>query len=210
MAKEIEILPQFMLGDANWAVSGDALGFSAPYIYSLHHANDWSSVRTLEPQKQEETSFVALLATTEHITAANVRKDLIIAGVIDPQTELHNLDLLLGSPLFKHSKSPTLWFHRSWLLQRYPQLRDLDRELAIIAKAAAHHPRNYYAWAYARELESCRRVSDWVWSLCQKNLSDVSMWCFLAHVDVTKRAEAQQIMDQWPHESVAAYLKLTN
>ncbi|KAL8686287.1 MAG: hypothetical protein Q9218_007211, partial [Villophora microphyllina] len=86
--------------------------------------------------------------------------------------ELHFLSSILTSPLYKHAKSPTLWSHRLWLLRTFPFLSHLafhdpdptaapnqlstDRfvveELEVVMKAAERHPRNYYAWNYAREI----------------------------------------------------------
>lgn len=212
-AEGIEILPPYLLGEDDWRVEENVIGFSAVYLYKLHHAHreSWPQIRSLPPQEQNNISLVALLATTEHLTAVNIRKELVQAGFTAPADELHTLDLLLGSPLLKHSKSPMLWFHRKWLLEKYPTLVDLEHELGIIAKAANHHPKNYYAWSYARQLvggHNQTRISQWAWELCCANVSDVSMWTFLASVDRSKAGPAREMHAKWPHESIKTYLRL--
>lgn len=211
--EEIEILPQFILGEDDWRLQQNVIGFSAIYLYKLHHTYRelWASIRDLSPNEQNKISLVALLATTEHLTAVNIRKELVEAGIVTPADELHTLDILLGSPLVKHSKSPMLWFHRTWLLEKYPELVELEHELRIVSKAAHHHPKNYYAWTYARRLvrESNReRISQWAWELCCANVSDVSMWSFLAAVDASRASQARQMDEKWPHESIKTYLRL--
>lgn len=159
-------------------------------------------------------STVALLATTENARLINTRKLILLLNFGDVATELRLLNVLMCSPLPKHNKSPLLWYHRRWLLETffpsgdyndmveslYPQLKDkplgsvAQAEFAIISIAAHMHPRNYYAWAYARWLlgspaiatNSTERmdmhyVMDETYSLCAKHVSDISMWTFLVH-----------------------------
>ncbi|MCJ1425231.1 hypothetical protein MMC29_003119 [Sticta canariensis] len=91
--------------------------------------------------------------------------------------EFHYLTSLLTSPLPKHTKSSTLWSHRLFLLRTFgPEIVQIHsltgfstntttplelhsqtatlwiRELSIILTAGERHPRNYYAWNYARQL----------------------------------------------------------
>ncbi|KAL9099622.1 MAG: hypothetical protein Q9163_004897 [Psora crenata] len=100
-------------------------------------------------------------------------------GIVEE--ELRFLESLLTSPLPKHTKSSTLWSHRLWLLRTVPphsfcpggvagadgyegikpagveQKKEVDtsltwkRELGIVMSAGERHPRNYYAWNYARD-----------------------------------------------------------
>jgi hypothetical protein len=111
-----------------------------------------------------------LLFDPEHLTAANARKRIILAlesesgeraqkGIM---MDLWFLDSLFQSQLNKHTKSPTLWAHRKWLMQRPPSqllnkeatstgLLGMEKEITIVALAAAGiHPRNYYAWNHIR------------------------------------------------------------
>ncbi|EWC43588.1 hypothetical protein DRE_01475 [Drechslerella stenobrocha 248] len=120
---------------------------------------------------------------------------------ITPLTELAFLTSLLTSPLHRHTKSPVLWSHRRWLLTTYPGLTTLPSrpssaraaaakaarkwargEISTLFRAAEAHPRNYYAWTYARWLAGSRNVQfnqeDLV-SWCIKHPSDVSGWGWL-------------------------------
>lgn len=139
-----------------------------------------------------ESTLILLLWDPNHLTAANFRKKHLLSlrngsGShklhTDPSfsssfakcltIELAFLTTLLTSPLPKHTKSPTLWSHRLFLLRTFGgELLPLvpipsndrsacaqhlptalwEQELAIILKAAERHPRNYYSWNYARQL----------------------------------------------------------
>ncbi|KAI9785702.1 MAG: hypothetical protein M1839_008719 [Geoglossum umbratile] len=126
-------------------------------------------------------TFVILLFDSEHLTAANLRKRFLLEGrkvVGDEsgdrlipyatQRELIAIETLLTSPLRRHTKSPTLWYHRRWVLRQWltSSLWDEERrlhfdadwlwqrvyrpELLMVMKAGEQHPRNYYAWSHAR------------------------------------------------------------
>ena len=134
-----------------------------------------------------------LLWDPNHITAANVRKRWISdlaerengasVGVGDEngygkegvraavERELRFLETLVTSPLKKHTKAPTLWAQRGWVVGTFwdeavhhhdqekeeagsveTVTRFWDEELGIVMRAGERHPRNYYAWQYARVL----------------------------------------------------------
>ncbi len=142
---------------------------------------------------------VILLMDPEHITAANARKRLLQsyrsdAGEIREriQEERRFLDSLLVSRLHRHTKSPTLWNHRRWLVELSIELGmpagGLGDMINIIMVAAERHPRNYYAWSHARylmalpttasqEIDSIvvPAVKDW----CLRHHTDISGWTFL-------------------------------
>lgn len=158
-----------------------------------------------------------LLFDPEHITAANFRKRRLLAlrdadDMLVYQKalmfELCFLDSILTSPLHRQTKSPTLWWHRSWLLRLIAplELRSasgkriatiISAALDSVCKSGERHPKNYYAWQYARRLVAALvRVAaevdapfpfDWVVSAfsdkvctwCFKNPSDISGWSFL-------------------------------
>jgi protein prenyltransferase alpha subunit repeat containing protein 1 len=126
-------------------------------------------------QNQEailDASAVLLLMMPEHLAAVNARKRIIMDWEKQSQEkgrkriimDLWITDSLFWSPLHKHTKSPTLWSHRKWLIQRLPSPKPLqmertcsslslrrEREVSMIALVAAEmHPRNYYAWGYLR------------------------------------------------------------
>ena len=107
---------------------------------------------------------VMLLMDPEHLTAANARKRLIQKSQRDPKAnleqilkrELHLVDSYLTSRLHRHTKSPTLWSHRRWILDvcKSSQMEyDIHHDLKTVALVAAErHPRNYYAWCHLRWL----------------------------------------------------------
>jgi hypothetical protein len=113
--------------------------------------------------------------------------------------ELYFLNSILTSPLHRQSKSPTLWFHRWWLLNQILEESQslwplVDREMLSVFKSAERHANNYYAWQHGRRLISAclkldahglsammtlpERVKTW----CLSNPSDISAWTFLAYL----------------------------
>jgi len=74
-------------------------------------------------------STVLLLFDSEHLTAMNLRKNVLLQQIQQNTqegqqntayelccTELQWLTNILTSPLHRHSKSPLLWSHRRWLI----------------------------------------------------------------------------------------------
>ncbi|RHZ48545.1 uncharacterized protein CDV56_102863 [Aspergillus thermomutatus] len=92
---------------------------------------------------QDEASIaseIILLFDCEHTTACNWRKrrldalikgqDLYSTDEVDRESLIHTLETerslmttYLCSPLHRHTKSPTLWQHRLWLLNRMAKLQ---------------------------------------------------------------------------------------
>ncbi|KAF2642344.1 hypothetical protein P280DRAFT_467710 [Massarina eburnea CBS 473.64] len=160
---------------------------------------------TKDMQTKLQSTRIMLLFDPEHLTAANYRKrclenrmKLMFADkVIDHEVQF--LNSILTSPLHRQSKSPTLWNHRYWLVSKYCVPRRLNdlvdfvlQELGIVCKSSERHPRNYYAFGYARRLvdqvknefrsdfpklltNAVAMVGDW----CLRNPSDTSGWSFL-------------------------------
>jgi len=114
-----------------------------------------------------------LLYDPEHITVTNYRKRRILKAIAESHDGLDNLfdrelvflNSILTSPLHRQSKSPTLWYHRLWLLNLLiparlrrattePFLVFVGTELDAVLKAGERHPKNYYSWQYARRLFS--------------------------------------------------------
>ena len=132
--------------------------------------------KLLTPHMQEalHASSIILLLSPEHLTACNLRKRHLLSRPpsslpLALSYEFRFLDSLLTSPLHRHTKSPTLWSHRRWLLSQYLRLIYpssgkgngggeaspsviLSSEVDIILRAATHHPRNYYAFQHLRLL----------------------------------------------------------
>jgi protein prenyltransferase alpha subunit repeat containing protein 1 len=111
-----------------------------------------------------DSSAVILLMDPEHLTAANARKRYIQTYQNRPTPELRTqltlemlwVDSMLTSRLHRHTKSPTLWGHRRWVLeisQSFRMPHDVHKDLtAVVLVAAERHPRNYYAWLHMRWL----------------------------------------------------------
>jgi hypothetical protein len=114
-----------------------------------------------------------LLFDPEHITVANYRKRRILkvreddtGGLAFEEAIMQEtvfLNSILTSPLHRQSKSPTLWHHRAWLLEILIPIKLVDpsgkelmillrSELNSVLKAGERHPKNYYAFQYARKL----------------------------------------------------------
>ena len=176
-----------------------------------------------------EATRIILLFDPEHLTAANFRKKRLVTiqkestrGFTNTlttaaQQELRFLDSILTSPLHRQSKSPTLWHHRYWLFSNLlltttsyspfngPYDPLVKSEFDAVFKAGEQHPKNYYAWQYARRLidllvsisqqsetQSNRaqldvqdifklyasRAKDW----CLRHPSDTSGWSFLLFI----------------------------
>jgi hypothetical protein len=174
-------------------------------------ANKQSSDPSSTSQAMRATGIV-LLFDPEHVTAANYRKRVLAqleseeglcAG--NPyhdalQRELCFLDSILTSPLHRQSKSPTLWYHRSRIVDSLTLVGltgALDdqkaafwhKELEAVCKSAEQHPKNYHAWQYARRLvqkaygceideQFARHVKKW----CCRHPSDISGWSFLLYL----------------------------
>jgi hypothetical protein len=157
-------------------------------------------------------SKVILLHDPEYLTAANFRKRRILTLKDDDtaqsqtafrkavQHEFCFLDSILTSPLHRHTKSPTLWSHRLWLLDLLSpkglknaptehRARFCRAELDAVRKSGERHPKNYYAWQYARRLmdrisdedvkfDFAHQVKDW----CCMHPSDTSGWSCLFYL----------------------------
>ncbi|EPS41808.1 hypothetical protein H072_4206 [Dactylellina haptotyla CBS 200.50] len=138
---------------------------------------------------------------------------------LTPQTEYTLLTSILTSPLHRHTKSPHLWSHRRWLLTTYPSLkyppstsssssssssrpsisssssskllkRWARNEISTILRAAESHPKNYYAWTYARHLVLANHITfnhEDLIAWCTRHPADVSGWSFLAWLWVLER-----------------------
>lgn len=143
-----------------------------------------------------QSTAVALLMDPEHLTAANIRKRAIVSSLeakhFPPEVilrqEKHFVDSLLTSRLHRHTKSPTLWSHRRWLVDRFSRCHvpiDIRSDLtSVIMVAAERHPRNYYAWHHARWL-LCNSTTPPGGDLLTAVARDVKQWCFKHHDDIS-------------------------
>ncbi|ODM22326.1 hypothetical protein SI65_03172 [Aspergillus cristatus] len=176
-----------------------------------------SSISTEEELYEDEdvlrASEILILLAPEHVTACNWRKRRLIRilqSTSDDVLEILDKELTLTasylcSPLHRHTKSPTLWQHRLWVLRRILSIRDpgetpeaiqslLQSELSIVLRSGELHPRNYYAFSYMRQLHTLlsktgpeaeditiallERTVSW----CQANTRDISGWMFALYL----------------------------
>lgn len=182
-----------------------------------------------------DATAVMLVMDPEHLTAANTRKRLLVETHTeeDVANEKYFIDSLLTSRLHRHTKSPTLWNHKEWLLRWSTEnniTNDVDHDFTkVILVAAERHPRNYYAWSHARFLRKgkptaesandTRRDIDWIqytkkW--CFSHHDDISGWTFLTVLLEDNTIEKQEIFDEtmnlaqsfhWRGESVWYFLR---
>lgn len=188
-----------------------------------------------------KATSVILLMDPEHLTAANTRKRFLsdAAAMSYPDLEerllkeKYYVDSVLTSRLHRHTKSPTLWGHRQWLMERMRNRGlsvDLTGDLGnLVFVAAERHPRNYYAWSHARyltavtllqpDLQSGKPLSTAVevskrWCLAHHN--DVSGWAFLMFLLSRCSEQVAPVFNeilkvatsfQWRNESVWYFLR---
>ncbi|KAH7401640.1 hypothetical protein BKA66DRAFT_405521 [Pyrenochaeta sp. MPI-SDFR-AT-0127] len=211
---EIEILPP-AIQPPNGILMQDGLSLGIPKkILALAYME--ARQQFFENKAATDRASVALQATKvmllfdpEHLTAANFRKRrlLTLRDMNGPQSranyhqtlqqELCFVNSILTSPLHRQSKSPTLWHHRLFMMRplvllelenasKAQEIAFWRSELAAVCKSGQQHPKNYYAWQYARKLmtsikspgindDFARFVKDW----CCKHPSDISGWSFL-------------------------------
>ncbi|KAF2794916.1 protein prenylyltransferase [Melanomma pulvis-pyrius CBS 109.77] len=243
---EIEILPPaiqptdglLMMDGLNVGVPKKILVLAYVKARQLFFASiqvDGTSLQALD------ASRVMLLFDPEHITVANFRKRRILNIKAEAPgqfiqvviRELVFINSILTSPLHRQSKSPTLWHHRAWLLGMLIPIKLIDAsgeqllafaraELDAVLKSGEWHPKNYYAWQYARRLltrvESLyANDSDHAWKAsyheflatcaslirawCCLNPSDISGWTFLSFLLprlnslTSRRRIVQQVLD---------------
>ncbi|GKZ24586.1 hypothetical protein AbraIFM66951_011438 [Aspergillus brasiliensis] len=132
-------------------------------------------------------SEIILLFDCEHLTACSWRKRRLAALIqhggsagtslahremttLELDTELSLLTTYICSPLHRHTKSPTLYNHRLWVLRQMlsessgsltrreddrelvSDRKVLDEELSIVLRSGELHPKNYYGFTYMRQL----------------------------------------------------------
>ncbi|RVD87028.1 uncharacterized protein DFL_005277 [Arthrobotrys flagrans] len=251
---QIELLPFYPVPPTHIFVESTSLGIPKSSLWkAFRHARPlfFSTLSALSSSPTIpstnilltllNTSTILLLHDSEHLTAINARKRVLITlfppGTpfpignrgqelpISPQGEYFFLTSLLTSPLHRHTKSPHLWNHRRWLISTYPSLKHpipppppggtappsrpgtadnsalaksfrrwCRKEVSTVLRAAEAHPKNYYAWTYARWIVSSQGVpfnhEDLV-SWCMKHPGDVSGWNFLAWLWTSEALSSQ-------------------
>lgn len=160
---------------------------------------------------------VILLMDPEFLTAANTRKRLIQRYIAfnqrknqsteDIRLVLENekrfVDSLLTSRLHRHTKSPTLWNHRRWLVEAFASSQgyypDVTADITnIVLVAGERHPRNYYAWCHARTILklATQRAAD-NYDHLLKLIEAVKKWCFRNHTDISGWSFLFHLLDRY-------------
>jgi protein prenyltransferase alpha subunit repeat containing protein 1 len=163
----------------------------------IRYIRDCPDEKTLDFQN---ATAVMLLMDPEHLTAANARKRLIQKSQQDSKAdleallrrEMHFVDSYLTSRLHRHTKSPTLWGHRRWVLDICKSIQmeyDIHHDLKyVVLIAAERHPKNYYAWSHLRWLvQSSTAYSDVQMTNSDFNrlVSVVKDWCLRHPADTS-------------------------
>lgn len=198
---EIELLGQSHILDANKAFIQDGSAIAIPklrlvqaFIIARQIFNKHS--RAQNPSLDHDllrATAVMLMFDPEHLTAANTRKRIIQRKLADRKDaescllrEKHLIDSLLTSRLHRHTKSPTLWSHRRWLIKQitaYGLTVDVEDDLRrIIMVSGERHARNYYAWCHARLLTNAYVTASESLSIM---IIDTKSWCFSHHNDIS-------------------------
>lgn len=198
---EIEILGKShaLPAGCNFLVDGNSIGVPKVTLvqaFIVARRLLFKYLPYLQGKQQEirNAAAVVLLMDPEHITAANARKrvvQLYRAGPIpeleaELTKELWWVDSMLTAQLHRHTKSPTLWGHRRWVLEICQSLKmpyDIHKDLtSVILVAAERHARNYYAWLHLRWLvQSARGYQSENTTVFgfdgSKLLSTIKAWC---------------------------------
>ncbi|KAF5630554.1 prenyltransferase [Fusarium sp. NRRL 52700] len=244
---EIELLGKSHILDAHTSVLRDENAVAIPKLCLVQA---FTVAQNLLKQSQAYTQRVSsedisrstaviLLMDPEHLTAANTRKRLIRDQWREKDLqdrlylEKHLIDSLLTSRLHRHTKSPTLWNHRRWLMEQY-RLHNIDITAEdgltrTIMTSGERHPRNYYAWCHARYLvnvfilsssNSREQISHMVIATqkwCFAHHNDISGWQFLLFLLNKQPAETSPVFREtlklaasfkWRNESVWYFLRL--
>ncbi|KAJ5113515.1 hypothetical protein N7456_002049 [Penicillium angulare] len=173
-----------------------------------------------------------LLFDCEHLSACNWRKRWLLAAVTQCaktpdhvasarqvlETELTLLRTYQCSPLHRHTKSPTLWMHRLWVLKQMFQIQswsvqdllDLQqKELTGVLRAAELHPKNYYAFSYMRKLHTLlvetadvADRSDWAVQVAGGLINPMLDWCLSHPRDISGWVFMVYLLDSVPEQQI--------
>ncbi|RAH84082.1 hypothetical protein BO86DRAFT_387193 [Aspergillus japonicus CBS 114.51] len=184
---------------------------------------------------------IILLFDCEHLTACNWRKRRLAASILRHNLadsdkgrlrslvdalskELSLTTTFLCSPLHRHTKSPTLWNHRLWLLTRLMRLQRLPQgqldklshevipgilndELTIVLRAGELHPRNYYAFTYLREVIGAALGTgdggqDASTLLAESMIQKALQWCIAHPADISGWAFTEFLVAKIPQYQI--------
>ncbi|CAF2400848.1 unnamed protein product [Rotaria sp. Silwood2] len=147
--------------------------------YAFIFSKDYQEYNQLNISTRVLLSYV-----TECLTSWNIRRRLVLSGIINIQEELQFLDILLNLK----PKSEQLFRYRRWILKQENISKILiSKELEICDRTAEKHFINYASWLYRRWIieyfninidEELERNRLWL----EKNLSDSSAFSFRAYL----------------------------
>jgi hypothetical protein len=172
---------------------------------------------------------IMILFDCEHLTACNWRKHRLraamahcpgISNQTSAATEVLEAELTLMSsyqcsPLHRHTKSPTLWHHRLWVVvhllqRRHWSAEDLLRlqrtELDIVLRAGELHPKNYYAFNYMRQLNmllaaTVEKTEPSTWATCSQSvIGRVVDWCLANPRDISGWSFSLYMLSNTPEQ----------
>lgn len=165
---------------------------------------------------------IMLLFDCEHLTACNWRKRRLLAvmarcpdAAAILKTELTLMATYQNSPLHRHTKSPTLWSHRLWVLRQLFQAEPCNKEtfvkleraeLDVVLRAGELHPKNYYAFSYMRQLhavlanmsENAQFDASWNTEFAQALVNPVLNWCLANPKDISGWTFGKHLLDNAP------------
>ncbi|KAK4194759.1 hypothetical protein QBC40DRAFT_28587 [Triangularia verruculosa] len=202
---EFEILRDFYLFEDQWflkegnAVAVHKLALVQAFLVARRKLASWPTGGSLFSDDEiYDATAVTILFDAEHLTAVNARKQIIQKQLASEDSdarkilerEKRTIDSIVTSRLHRHTKSPTLWSHRRWLITQYRKYHipiDIVEDIeSIVCVSGVRHPRNYYAWNHARFLVNnthdfdsgklLKAVETW----CAQNHTDISGWSFLS------------------------------
>ncbi|KAL0471013.1 hypothetical protein QR685DRAFT_271629 [Neurospora intermedia] len=212
LGKEVPLPEGTHVLQDGFAVGVSKLGLVQAFLVARRILKDHIQGISQTDQDLSAATAVILLMDPEFLTAANTRKRLIRRHVAasqggDKRSEIQMvldkekrfLDSLLTSRLHRHTKSPTLWNHRRWLVETSASSLGVSVDVTgdvtnIVFVAGERHPRNYYAWCHARILtdlaeqqadnhdDHVKGLLDAVKKWCFRNHTDISGWSFLFHL----------------------------
>ena len=107
----------------------------------------FSKNSSLDDSQMNILTRVLLCYITECLTSLNIRRRLILSGIINPLTELQFIEILLRLK----PKSEQLFRYRRWIIKResLDQI-SLENELEICNRTAELHFINYASWLHRR------------------------------------------------------------
>ncbi|KAM0352944.1 hypothetical protein ACHAPU_001828 [Fusarium lateritium] len=228
---EIELLGKSHVLDPNTAILRDDNAVAIPkvrlvqaFIVARKLFKSFSIDNQNAPREEIlRSTAVMLLMDPEHLTAANMRKKLITSKLDDKnlpdvlKLEKHMVDSLLTSRLHRHTKSPTLWNHRRWLMEQFclrgAAVSVEDDVASIIMISGERHPRNYYAWCHARYLiDTFVLSSPSAEGVLSRIITTTQKWCFAHHNDISGWQFLIFLLGKQPAETSSVFretLKLT-